>query len=87
MRGSANPTLVESRVHLLQVASTCNSKHNGGATPKMVGSAEPVIMLIFCTLPPETMILMIVKLVYHLEILCWLSNLHMELQNTEKYLF
>jgi hypothetical protein len=34
-------------------------------------------------MPPEAMILMIVKLVFHLAILGWLPNLHMELPDAE----
>lgn len=86
-RGSVDPPLVEPKVHLLQVASRCNSKHNGGAGPTKVGSADPNIVPIFCTLSPEAMILMIVKLVCHLAKLGWLPNLRMELPDTEKYLF
>ena len=44
MRVSTDPTLVEPKVHLLQVASSCNSKHNGGAGPTWVGSADPTFV-------------------------------------------
>ena len=87
MGGSADPPLVEPRVHLLQVASRCNSKHNGGVGPTKVGSADPIIVPIFCTLSPEAMILMIVKLVCQLAILGWLPILHMEPSDTAMYLF
>ena len=83
MGGLADPPLVEPKVHLLQVASLCNSKHNGGANPTIVGSVDPSTVSIFCTMSPEAMILMIVKLVFHLAILGWLPNLHMELPDAE----
>jgi hypothetical protein len=83
MGGSADPPLVEPKVHLLQVAWWCNSKHNGGANPIMLGSVDPTTMPIFCTMSPEAMILMIVKLVFHLAILGWLPNLHMLLSDAK----
>ena len=83
MGGSADPPLVEPKVHLLQVASLCNSKHNGGANPTIVGSADPTTVPIFCTRSPGAMILMIVKLVFQLVILGWLPNLHMELPDAK----
>ena len=83
MGGSADPPLVEPKVHLLQVASLCNSKHNGGANPTIVGSADPTTVPIFCTMSSGAMILMIVKLVFQLAILGWLPNLHMELPDAE----
>ena len=87
MGGSADPPLVEPKVHLLQVASLCNSKHNGGANPIIVGSADPTTVPIFCTMSLGAMIWMIVKLVFQLAILGWLPNLHMELPDAENTCF
>ena len=65
-RALADAKFVKPRAHLLQVASRCNSKHNGGVGPTKVASADATFVLIFCTLSPEAMTLVNVKLVCQL---------------------
>ena len=75
MRVLADPTLLEPKVHLSQVASSRNSKHNGGVRPTRVVSTDATFVPIFCTLSPEVMTLMNVKLVSPLAILVGWSTI------------